>query len=64
MRNNLQRYLFAVLVLVCLQAPATCWAEAPWMIDFDKAKVAATEQNKHLLVNFSGSDWLSGGRLT
>jgi thioredoxin-related protein len=28
-----------------------------WTIDFEKAKTDAAQQNKYILLNFSGSDW-------
>ena len=28
-----------------------------WLSDFDQAKEIANEQDKHILLNFSGSDW-------
>lgn len=28
-----------------------------WLTDYDKAKAAATAQNRHILMDFSGSDW-------
>ncbi|MHC5081516.1 MAG: thioredoxin family protein [Planctomycetota bacterium] len=32
-------------------------AESPWVTDFEKAKAMAKDQNKDVLINFSGSDW-------
>jgi len=28
-----------------------------WFTNFDEAKAMATKENKHILLNFSGSDW-------
>jgi thioredoxin-related protein len=33
------------------------FASEGWMTDFDKAKEKAKAENKHILVDFSGSDW-------
>lgn len=33
------------------------FAAEGWLTDYDKAKALAREQNKHLLIDFSGSDW-------
>lgn len=30
---------------------------SPWLTDFEKAKVEAAQSHKHILINFSGSDW-------
>ncbi len=38
-------------------APAAQAAEAEWIADFDKAVEVAKAQKKHLLVDFTGSDW-------
>lgn len=32
-------------------------SSAEWNLDFDKAKADATQGNKYILLNFSGSDW-------
>lgn len=32
-------------------------AELIWLTDFETAKSEATHMNKHILINFSGSDW-------
>ncbi len=33
------------------------WATPQWSNDFDNAKVQATQNHKHILLNFCGSDW-------
>ena len=33
------------------------FAADQWMTDFDAAKQKAKEENKHILIDFSGSDW-------
>lgn len=38
-------------------APALEEVQIPWVLDFNAAKAQAKEQNKHLLINFTGSDW-------
>ena len=32
-------------------------SSADWSLDFDKAKTEASQENKYILLNFSGSDW-------
>lgn len=32
-------------------------SSATWETDFEKAKEEATDEHKHILLNFSGSDW-------
>lgn len=38
-------------------APAAHATEAEWIADFDKAVEVAKAQKKHMLVDFTGSDW-------
>lgn len=33
------------------------FAAEGWLTDFEKAKAMAKEQNRHILMDFSGSDW-------
>jgi thioredoxin-related protein len=47
---------WAVAAIVCL-ATSAAWAEAGWTDDFEKALETAKKENKHVLVDFSGSDW-------
>ncbi len=54
----------SVLVLACLLVPLSISALAeeptsghPWLTDFDQALKQAGEQNKLVIVYFSGSDW-------
>lgn len=44
---------FAVLVL----AGSLHAAELTWLTDLDKAKTQAAAEKKHVLINFTGSDW-------
>ncbi|MBC7828424.1 MAG: thioredoxin family protein [Chitinophagaceae bacterium] len=44
------KLLFALLSL--FSVPST-----GWLLDFEKAKQAAQNENKYILLNFSGSDW-------
>lgn len=46
------RPLIASLAALC----ATAFA-AEWQTDYDTAKAAAAKENKHLFVEFTGSDW-------
>ena len=47
-----------VLLALCLFA-LTGWSAEGWMTDFEKAKKKAKNENKTLLLDFSGSDWCS-----
>ena len=47
-----------VLLVLCLFA-LTGWSAEGWMTDFEKAKKKAMNENKTLLLDFSGSDWCS-----
>jgi protein disulfide-isomerase len=47
-------YSMAIAALTVLQGLA---AEAQWLTDLDKAKTKAKEENKAILINFTGSDW-------
>ena len=38
-------------------APALEEVHIPWVLDFNAAKAQAKRENKHLLINFTGSDW-------
>ncbi len=38
-------------------APSALALEGPWFEDFDEAAAAAKKESKHLLVDFTGSDW-------
>jgi protein disulfide-isomerase len=50
--------IFAAIALLwgCSQ-PAAASADGIWVTDFDAALKQAAEQNKYVLVDFSGSDW-------
>ena len=50
----MKKWLTAVAV-VALSAGA--FAADGWMTDFEKAKAKAKADNKHILIDFSGSDW-------
>lgn len=39
------------------EAPALEEVHVPWVLDFNAAKAQAKRENKHLLINFTGSDW-------
>ena len=41
-----------ILLLLCFILPTVTW-----LTDFNKAKIIAKEDNKLILLNFSGSDW-------
>lgn len=46
-----------LLAVAAVAISAGAFAAEGWMTDFEKAKAAAKEQNKHILIDFSGSDW-------
>lgn len=46
------------LTVVAAVAISTgAFASEGWMTDFEKATAKAKEENKHVLIDFSGSDW-------
>lgn len=47
-----------LLVGLCLLA-VTGWATEGWLTDIEVAKAEASKAGKHLLLDFSGSDWCS-----
>jgi len=52
--RNLALYL---LLLLASTSPAALAADATWLIDFAAAKKLAAQQQKDLLIDFTGSDW-------
>ena len=51
----MKKLLFSLVAgLLLVQAGA---AESKWLTDLDAAKAQAKEQNKVILLNFTGSDW-------
>lgn len=44
-------------VVAAMAISAGAFASEGWLTDFEKAKATAKEQNKHILIDFSGSDW-------
>lgn len=52
---NTIKKLFALLALTL--AASGLNASDGWITDLDAAKKVAAEQNKHILVDFTGSDW-------
>lgn len=52
------RFLWLAFVAACLVAIATpSRAETLWIQNFETASERAKAENRHLLLNFSGSDW-------
>ena len=45
-----------LLIVVCLFA-ITGWATEGWLTDMELAAEKASKEGKHLLLDFSGSDW-------
>ncbi len=46
-----------LVMLATVAIAAGAFASEGWMTDFDKAKEKAKAENKHILIDFSGSDW-------
>ena len=44
-------------VLAAVAISTGAFAADGWMTDFEKAKAKAKANNKHILIDFSGSDW-------
>lgn len=49
--------LGAGLWVSCNNAPAATAKDEAWVADFEQVKAAAAEQDRPILVNFTGSDW-------
>lgn len=47
--------LLTLVAAVAISAGA--FAAEGWLTDFEKAKAQAKAENKHILIDFSGSDW-------
>ena len=47
-----------VLFGLCLSV-LSGWSAEGWMTDFEKAKKKAMNENKNIIIDFSGSDWCS-----
>lgn len=47
----------SVLALTLMGSAAALESEATWYADFDEAQKAAVAEDKHMLVDFTGSDW-------
>jgi thioredoxin-related protein len=45
------------MVLAAVSMSAGVFASEGWETDFEKAKATAKAENKHILIDFSGSDW-------
>ena len=46
-----------LMILAAAAISAGAYASEGWETDFEKAKVKAKAENKHILIDFSGSDW-------
>jgi thiol-disulfide isomerase/thioredoxin len=60
MTNTLFRQLITACLLALLlvqQESTLVAADAHWLIDFEAARKQAAQQNKDLLIDFTGSDW-------
>ncbi len=47
----------SLIVALFLGLFASAFADDGWMTDFDAAKAKAAEENKPMLLDFTGSDW-------
>ena len=57
---NIKRYrhlALCYLLLLAWTTPVALAADANWLIDFEAAKKLATQQQKDLFIDFTGSDW-------
>lgn len=52
----MKRFLITVASLVTLSAAAMA-SESGWLHDYEAAKKQAKEENKPILINFTGTDW-------
>lgn len=52
----MKRFLITVASLVVFSA-ASMAAESGWLTDYEAAKKQAKEENKPILINFTGTDW-------
>lgn len=52
----MKRLLASLLLAVCAFVSAHA-AEANWLTDYDAALKKAADENKPVLINFTGSDW-------
>ena len=46
-----------LMILVAVSIGTGVLASEGWETDFEKAKAQAKAENKHILIDFSGSDW-------
>jgi thioredoxin-related protein len=59
----MQRLLWSLFLLCCASAWTSVQGQTHgWLRDFDAAKALAQAEGKHLLVEFSGSDWNARSR--
>ena len=52
----MKRFLITIASLVAFSA-ASMAAESGWLTDYEAAKKQAKEENKPILINFTGTDW-------
>ena len=53
---SIKRFLITVASLVAISTAAMA-AESGWLHDYEAAKKQAKEENKPILINFTGTDW-------
>lgn len=46
-----------LMALIVAAVGVSSFAGEGWLTDFEKAKAMAKEKNRHILIDFSGSDW-------
>lgn len=53
----MKRSFMLIIVLVSLLPSLALALDSTWLEDLDQAKIIAHQNNKHIFVDFSGSDW-------
>ena len=52
----MKKLFFSGVLALCTMVAAVA-AQGEWLTDLDTAKAKAKEANKHVLIDFTGSDW-------
>jgi protein disulfide-isomerase len=56
-RTLIRRLVFGIALLTLAPVASVFGESLAWQTDFAAAKSAATQQNKYMLLDFTGSDW-------
>jgi protein disulfide-isomerase len=56
-RTLIRRLVFGIALLTLAPVASVFGESLAWQTDFAAAKSAATQQNKYILLDFTGSDW-------